>query len=325
VVVGVLVGFAGGIAAGPVLTDKAFVLLERAIPRLGMSALRYVGQRSSAAPAVAHLPTPRVAPSAGPSAPSPVLAPAVPTAAPAAAAAPPRPPAPAAAPPRPPAPAAAPVRAEVPRRPSARGSQVRSRAKAVESSGASRQEDGDRVDPFAPAKEGPSSAAPSTGGKNKAGADEPFPGTKSEPAAQPASAKAGDSLADLIADATLDRKSKKPEGKGIDAMLKEVQKSEPQPLLKHSMPADLPSLSASQILKVMTAVKKRSSECARRLGQKGIAELKITVGKNGRVTDVELGGKLAGTPLAGCIVQVTRSASFPPNSGLRFDYKIDAH
>jgi hypothetical protein len=75
----------------------------------------------------------------------------------------------------------------------------------------------------------------------------------------------------------------------------------------------------------MAVVKTRSNSCAQRLGQSGIAELKITVSKSGAVTDVQLGGKIANTPLAACIEKATRAAPFPASSGLRFDYRIDAH
>jgi len=58
--------------------------------------------------------------------------------------------------------------------------------------------------------------------------------------------------------------------------------------------------------------------------QKGVAELKITVGKSGAVSDVHLGGKLVDTPVGACIEKVTRAAVFPASSGLVFDYRVDA-
>jgi hypothetical protein len=109
-------------------------------------------------------------------------------------------------------------------------------------------------------------------------------------------------------------------------MLKDVQKTDGAPAAKPKAQAqaELPPLSASDIAKAMAGVKARSNECARRLKQKGIAELNLNVGKNGKVTDVSVGGKVAGTPLADCIAKAARGATFPPNAGLRFDYKIDA-
>jgi len=89
-------------------------------------------------------------------------------------------------------------------------------------------------------------------------------------------------------------------------------------------PPPAAALSPADISRVMAGVKTRSNDCARRLGQQGNAELKITVGKDGRVSDVNLGGNVAGTPLGACIEKATRAATFPASSGLRFDYRIDA-
>jgi hypothetical protein len=47
------------------------------------------------------------------------------------------------------------------------------------------------------------------------------------------------------------------------------------------------------------------------------------VSKDGNVTGVSVGGKLANTPVAGCIEKAARAASFPRSAGLRFDYRID--
>jgi hypothetical protein len=73
----------------------------------------------------------------------------------------------------------------------------------------------------------------------------------------------------------------------------------------------------------MASVKTRGNDCAQRLGAKGVAELKLAVGKDGKVTDARVGGKLANTPLGACIEKAARASSFPPSSGLRFDYRID--
>jgi hypothetical protein len=73
----------------------------------------------------------------------------------------------------------------------------------------------------------------------------------------------------------------------------------------------------------MAGVKTGAKACARRFDQSGVADLKLTVGKNGRVSDVAVRGKLANSPTSDCITQVARGASFPPNSGLKFDYRID--
>ena len=46
-------------------------------------------------------------------------------------------------------------------------------------------------------------------------------------------------------------------------------------------------------------------------------------GASDRVTNVALRGKLAGQPIGQCVVKAVRSAAFPRNSGLKFDYRID--
>ena len=110
--------------------------------------------------------------------------------------------------------------------------------------------------------------------------------------------------------------------KDIDAMLKDVQKSNPPPPKREAQPS-LPPLSPADIAKVMASVKTRGNDCAQRLGAKGVAELKLAVGKDGKVTDARVSGKLANTPLGACIEKAARASSFPPSSGLRFDYRID--
>jgi hypothetical protein len=111
--------------------------------------------------------------------------------------------------------------------------------------------------------------------------------------------------------------------KDIDAMLKDVQKSNPPPPPKREAQPSLPPLSPADIAKVMASVKTRGNDCAQRLGAKGVAELKLAVGKDGKVTEARVGGKLANTPLGACIEKAARASSFPPSSGLRFDYRID--
>jgi len=145
---------------------------------------------------------------------------------------------------------------------------------------------------------------------------------KGEPAKK--SARSNDSLDSLMADSPGDSKGKKHDSKDIDALLKDVQKPRAEPAPKKEAPAPAAALSASDISRVMNGVKTRSKDCANKLGQKGVAELKITVGKSGAVADVHLGGKLVNTPVGECIEKVTRAAVFPPSSGLVFDYRVDA-
>jgi hypothetical protein len=175
---------------------------------------------------------------------------------------------------------------------------------AAESGGAA--EPKPAANPSRKSSEAPSAAAPA----------------KKEPAKT--SAKSGDALDNLMADSPGDGKAKKHESKDIDALLKDVQKPRVEPAAKKEAPPPAPSLSAADIARVMSGVKARGKECATKLGQKGVAELKISVSKSGAVSDVHLGGKLVDTPVGACIEKVTRAAVFPPSSGLVFDYRVDA-
>jgi hypothetical protein len=176
-------------------------------------------------------------------------------------------------------------------------------------------------DPFDTGSDG--AGGPAAARRSKAAAEEPtLP--KSEPA--PKAARGSDALDNLMADVMTETKGKgkKRDSKGLDAMLKDVQKSEPAPVAKREEPAALEPLSPSDISRAMATVKTKAVDCAQRLGQSGVAELKVTVGKQGRVTDVRVGGKLAGSPLGACIDKAVRATTFRPNAGLTFDYRIDA-
>jgi len=128
----------------------------------------------------------------------------------------------------------------------------------------------------------------------------------------------------LMLDGPADAKAKKQDNKSMDALLKEVQKGKPEPAAKHEAPAeDLPSLTASDIARVMGGLKVRGKECARSAGQTGVAEMKLAVAKDGSVSSATVGGKLAGSPLAACIERAARASNFPRSTGLRFDYRLD--
>lgn len=155
---------------------------------------------------------------------------------------------------------------------------------------------------------------------------------KADKSAKESGAKSGGSLDSLMSDVvseektTATAKGKKRDSKEMDALLKDVQKkNDAAPVVKKEEPAAAPSLSPGEISAAMGQLKGRGNACAQRLGRGGTAELKITVSKDGRVTDVKLAGKLAGTPVGTCIEQAAHGLSFRPNAGLRFDYKIDVH
>jgi hypothetical protein len=318
----ILLGFAGGVAAGPTLTSHALMLVGRASSSLGMLA-----------PTAGQV-VKQVAPTLTPAPAGPSIEP-LPSPSPGAEEAPigeGRAEAPAAAA----EPAAAPGRAPAAQVPVARSPHTKSEAKipvtkvAPARTAASPQPaapaPGGFHDPFAegagPANE-PRTAAPSR--KAKPSVDEFALTAKSEPAPKPAASTSNDPLANLMADVVTETKGKdrRREGKGLDDILKDVQKSKPEPASKSEAPAALPPLSQADIARVMAGVKARGKDCARQLGQKGIAELKLTVSKDGNVTDVRVSGKLANTPVGACIEKAARTASFPRSAGLRFDYGID--
>jgi hypothetical protein len=149
-------------------------------------------------------------------------------------------------------------------------------------------------------------------------AAEPTP-VKSKPA------KSGDSLDDLMAGAASGSPSKdhRKSSKDIDAMLQDVQKSRPAPRPARAEPESLPSLTASDIANAMAGVKSSARACGKRFAESGVADLRLVVGKNGKVSDVAVRGKLAGSSVSECITQAAQAASFPPNSGLKFNYRID--
>jgi hypothetical protein len=151
-------------------------------------------------------------------------------------------------------------------------------------------------------------------------------------AAEPAAVKSppersNASLDDLMADgpsAGGKGHEKRSTSREIDAMLKDVQKSDPTPLPKRPEPTSAaPSLTAADIGRVMSGVKRNAAECGKRFGQSGVADLKLTVGKDGTLSGVALRGKLADSPAGRCVAEAARNAVFPPNSGLTFDYRID--
>ncbi len=155
---------------------------------------------------------------------------------------------------------------------------------------------------------------------------EPAAKAKAEPAkAEPAAPKSRDGLDGLMGGvAETKAPEKKHSGKGLDAILQEVQKGGPEPApKKEAAPAPAAQLSQSDIVRVMGGVQKRASECARRYNDRGVAELKLTVSKDGGISAVTLGGKMAGTQMGSCVEQIVRAAQFPKSAGLRFDYRLN--
>jgi hypothetical protein len=136
-------------------------------------------------------------------------------------------------------------------------------------------------------------------------------------------AKGSASLDSLMNDGVSDKKKGGKNNKELDSMLKEVQKPDPKPQVKKEPEKELPSLSQSDIRNTMAIVKQKAHDCATSFKDKGFAALKLTVGKDGKVSKVTIGGKLAGKPIAACVEKVTRSTKFPESKGLTFDYRLD--
>jgi hypothetical protein len=311
---GIIVGwalcaFAGGVAAGPLLGEYADIAVNGTAGFLGKHVPWMLGKYR---PAPVYVPPPPVQRVRRP-APPPVPVAAQPVAAP--------PPTPTAAP------APQPVKVVSRERPvvtelaaSPEPPVRRGHPKAAAKAPA--------VAVAAPTKKATKSRDPFEDGGGAAGAPkaEPkaAPAAKTEPAPKPA-ARSSDALDNLMADVMTETKGKgkKSPSKAIDAMLKDVQKSEPAPAPKKAAAAELPPLSAADISRVMGKVKTRANGCGQQFGDKGTAELKVTVGKDGRVSNVAVGGKVAGTKTGTCVEKAVRAAVFPPNSGLKFDYRID--
>jgi outer membrane biosynthesis protein TonB len=329
-----LLVFAGGVVAGPTLTDHAVRLVERTCSMVGISAPHFVtnlqrtapsatsGPASLGAPAPSPQPPAEVSPTGEDNAAKPVAAPVVKSAEPeqaAVAVVPQSPP-----PPSTEAAAAEPTEVAAADKPVAHPSHAKNEVKAP------------------PAKAAPAKTSAAThASREAAGSDNPFEERAErrsepkaaaairkpkpafdEPAAKPAASASHDSLDSLMADGTADNKDKKRGSKTIDALLKDVQKTEAEPTKHEAAPA-APPLSQADISRVMAAVKTRGKDCAQRLGQAGVVDLKIVVGKDGSVANANVGGKLANTPLAACIEKVMRASSFPRSTGLRFDYRLD--
>jgi hypothetical protein len=331
-----LLVFAGGVAAGPILTEQAFLLVERASSMLGMAPPQFVQKFKPAGPSIEPLPAPVVeqAPAAAARV-EPAPTPAEPVAPQAVKPAESEPPVVAqlpagrgenaAAARTQPAETAAPAARSAHTKGEARGASHRAApsAKAPNAETPAPAAVGFK-DPFAEGAPSPPKAAAS-GRKSSPSFDESARPAKSEPAAKPAASSSHDSLDNLMADVVTDSKGKdKPrENKSLDALLKDVQKGKPEAPPKQEAAAPLPQLSQADISRVMAGVRTRGKDCAHQLGQKGIAELTLVVGKEGRVTQVSVGGNVANTPLAACIEKAVRAASFPRSAGLRFDYRLD--
>ena len=291
--------FAGGLAAGPVLADYADQGLEAAIGWLATSAPGFL---QPYLPKPLPAPTPPAPPPRGAGTAPETVAVAPVAAEPVAdAPAPPKPtPEVAAPPPGTEAPAVVAAARPAPQRPAAQARPHRAQGTRRKIAAAEPE------------------------------AREPKPKTRVAPAPGKSNpGKSGDSLDDLMGGGPSGSASRgtarRNTSKEIDAMLMGVQKSLPATPPKRAESAPPPPLTASDIKKAMAGVKIDAKACGKRFGQSGVADLTLTVGKDGRIAKAALGGELANRSFAQCVIKAARRAVFPRNAGLKFDYRIDVH
>jgi predicted Zn finger-like uncharacterized protein len=74
-------------------------------------------------------------------------------------------------------------------------------------------------------------------------------------------------------------------------------------------------LSRDDIVKGMNGVVPRAKECYKQFKVPGQADVTVKVAKTGKVSDVQVKGKFAGTPTGSCVADAVRSAKFAPNDG----------
>lgn len=179
----------------------------------------------------------------------------------------------------------------------------------------------------APSAEAPSAAAPSEEGakdedsneeksarsdksdkgrKKAGGASEAPKAAEKAPEPEPAkpAKPSGDRSLDDLLDSALGGKPAKPAA------------AAPKPAAAPA--ADLPAMPAKDdVLSAMKGVQPRVQSCGN--GQSGVAMAKITVaGATGRVTNVDVSGQFAGTPVAACVTKEVSKAKFPKFSQSSF-------
>jgi predicted Zn finger-like uncharacterized protein len=179
------------------------------------------------------------------------------------------------------------------------------------------EEPGEAADAEKPEKSGAAAREHSdrerSGTKPKRTGDAPKAAEKTAdaPAAAPAPAKStGDKSIDDL----------------LDSALGGAGKPKPAAPSKPAASADLPqSPSRDDVISAMKGVAPRVSSCGN--GQSGVAMCKVTVsGSTGRVTNVDVSGQFAGTPVASCIVREVSKAKFNkfsnPSFSVAYPFKL---
>jgi len=136
--------------------------------------------------------------------------------------------------------------------------------------------------------------------------------------------KAAEKTADKAAEAPAPTKSTGGGDRSLDDLLDSALGGKPaKPAAAAAKPAaapaaNLPSMPAKEdVLGAMKGVTPRVQSCGN--GQSGVAMAKITVaGATGRVTNVDVSGQFAGTPVATCVTREVTKAKFPKFSQSSF-------
>jgi predicted Zn finger-like uncharacterized protein len=81
-------------------------------------------------------------------------------------------------------------------------------------------------------------------------------------------------------------------------------------------------LSSQDVVRGMSAVMPKARDCYNQYKVPGVANVKVTVMPSGRVSNVVVTGKFAGTPSGSCVESALKTAKFNPSAGLTFDYVV---
>jgi hypothetical protein len=114
---------------------------------------------------------------------------------------------------------------------------------------------------------------------------------------------------------------KKKGGDALDALLDGASPDKPAPAEKKSRPepaADdsLPDqLDKGAIQGGMSKVKGKVGGCYEQFKVPGMANVQVTIAKNGHVSSANVSGSFAGTPTGSCVEKAVKGAGFPPFKG----------
>jgi hypothetical protein len=108
----------------------------------------------------------------------------------------------------------------------------------------------------------------------------------------------------------------------LERKLADVQKPRAAAAAANAAGISRQPLSRSDIQVVMQDVQKNVRDCFRQHGKGGAADVKVDVAPEGNVIGTIIRGELAGTPTGACVETRLKAATFPPSTGMRFDYRL---